>query len=658
MQKAFQIERTQAYPLGVCFQAEGLHISAVFDQKEQDGAGEKGVLLYDQEHREGVRLPFPEEYRVGSVYSMLLKGYQDRACSYLFYQGEELLQDPRCKQIDNPYRYGEARKSLPRCRVQDVRYRWEGDCRPAVPYQDMILYSLHVRGFTKHRSSQVRCKGTYAGIVEKIPYMKELGVTSVLLMPAYEFDELLPLESNAQPMSMEQAVASYRQELPASRETAGKEDGYRINYWGYQKGLYYIPKSGYAYGRDAVTEYKDMVRAMHQNGMEVLMQFYFPAEVSPLDMMDIMRYWVTEYHIDGFQLMGTDLPVELFVQEPLLSETKILTERRYHLKDGSSGHGRPAMGWLNDGFLYDMRRFLKGDDNLINSFLFHIRHNTPEARVVNYMAKWDGFRLADLVSYDRKHNEQNGEDNQDGNDYNCSWNCGAEGKSRKKSILKLRTRQMKNAMSLLFLSQGTPLLYSGDEFGNTQEGNNNPYCQDNAVSWVKWNRTESGRELLDYTKMLIRLRKEYPVLHSAEPLRGMDYLSCGYPDLSFHGKEAWSPDTGPASRTMGLLYCGAYGRTKGEKGDDLLYIGVNMHWISHTLGLPQPPRGKMWQMAASTYEREEAEPAGTDNPQEIRVEPRTIEIYTLRDCPEPEGMKNKRKANAKNLEPKEVSTHE
>lgn len=644
MQKAFNIEKTQAYPLGVCFQPEGMHISAVFEHTDKNSIHkETGVLLYDKKHKGGIQIPFPKENRVGSVYSMLLRGYQERDCSYLFYQGDHFFQDPHCRQIENPHRYGAVKKSLPKCKVNDSLYDWEGDCQPHIPYEDTIFYSLHVRGFTKHRSSNVKCKGTYAGIVEKIPYLKELGITSILLMPAYEFDEILLQEKSTQSMSMEQAAESYMHKIPAQTDDTAKEHTYKINYWGYQKGLYYIPKSGYAYSKDAVTEYKNMVKSMHQNGIEVLMQFYFPPDISAIEMTEIMKYWVLEYHIDGFHVMGVDLPVDLFLQEPLLTETKLLTEQQYTLRGHTSMMNGRYLGWMNDGFLYDIRRFLKGDDNMINSLLFHIRNNCPEAGVVNSVARWDGFRLADLVSYDRKHNEANGENNQDGTDYNCSWNCGTEGRSRKKSILELRTRQMKNAMSLLFLSQGTPLLYSGDEFGNTQEGNNNPYCQDNATAWIKWNQKENGRELLDYTKMLIQLRTKHPILHNATPLKGMDTLSCGYPDISFHGREAWRPDTSPFSRSVGIMYCGYYGQINGIKDDTLFYIGINMHWESHYLGLPQPPKGKMWTLLSSTFPHDDACPVSEGSSQEVKIAPRTIEIYTLKDCPIEEAVKSKRK---------------
>lgn len=643
MQKELEIIKAQVYPLGVCFEPGGMHIAAVRRMSEcGQETNEFGVILYDRRHKDGVRIPFPKESRVGSVYAMLLKGYHDKTCSYLFYCGEQVWQDPYCKKIENSYKYGVARDSLPRCMAPEESYDWGDDRALGLSYEEMILYTLHVRGFTKHRSSGVKCKGTYQGIVEKIPYLKELGITSLLLMPAYEFDEIMAQENSSFVMTLEQAAASYKQ-LPAQSDAMTQEGEYqtaakscKVNYWGYQKGLYYVPKSGYAYGRDAITEYKDMVKALHGNGIEVLMQFYFPKEIAPTDMAEILKYWVLEYHIDGFHVLGMDLPVEMLAKDPFLSDTKILTDQAYRPDSGDCMMKKRRVGWLSESFMYDMRRALKSDDNMINPLVFHVRNNSADVGIINYIAKWEGMRLMDLVSYDRKHNEQNGEDNQDGTDYNCSWNCGAEGKSRRRNVMDLRLRQMKNALSLVFLSQGTPLLYSGDEFGNTQEGNNNPYCQDNAVAWVKWNQSKEGGQLLDYTKMLIKLRKSHPILHSGAALRGMDYLPCGYPDISFHGREAWRPDTGPASKVIGILYCGQYGEIDGRKDDALFYIGINLHWKPHHMGLPQPPKGRSWVLYSSTDAGEKPAEAGEKGAvealQEIYVGPRSIVIYMAQNC--------------------------
>lgn len=622
MQKTFQVkqvERARMFPLGVSFEEEGLRISAVCE-----GTEEAGIVLYDRKHREGVRVPFPENCRVGAVRAMMLSGYQDRKCSYLFYRGEEVYQDPCCKRVENLCGYGMRKSSMPRCQVVSEGYEWGNDENVHIPYEEMILYALHVRGFTKHRSSGVKHRGTYAGVAEKIPYMQELGINMALLMPTYEFDEVMP-ENTAQ--TIEQAVLSYKQELSEPGEEAQKNP--RINYWGYQPGLYYVPKSAYACSKDAAGEFKDMVRAFHRAGIGVSMQFYFPAEMRTADILDVLKYWVLEYHIDGFHLMSGGLSMETIAGEPLLADTMLLTGE-WNARRGEEG--RSNVSWLSDGFLYDMRRFIKGDDNMINQFLYYIRENRAENGVVNSIARWDGFRLMDLVSYERKHNEENGEDNADGMDYNCSWNCGVEGKSRKKGIQELRLRQMKNAVTILFMSRGIPLLYSGDEFANTQEGNNNPYCQDNDIAWIKWNQTSMGRELLEYTKYMIGMRKAHSILHSKSLLRGTDTLPCGFPNVSFHGREAWRPDTSPASRYMGIMYCGYYA-AEGEREDEyFFYIAVNMHWQVNYMGLPKLPKGRCWVYRASTGKEipEIEEDAAS---QEICVPPRTIVLCTTKEVP-------------------------
>ncbi len=623
MQRTWNVVATSIYPLGVCFLPEGLHIAAVCEQKT-----ECGLLLYDKNHKEGIRVPFPEDFKKGTIRAMLLKGYQDRKCSYLFYEGNRVFQDPYAKALEDRYPYGEEKKELPRCKVSEESYDWQNDRMTPVPFEESIFYLLHVRGFTKHRSSGVRKKGTYAGLAEKIPYLKELGITAALLMPAYEFDEIL--SEQTQPLSMEQAAAAYKAE-PVRME----EKPRRLNYWGYQKGLYFMPKYAYASQHDAVREFKDMVKAFHQNQIEVMMQFYFPPEIDSIHILEILKYWVLEYHVDGFQLMGVQIPMPLLCKEPLFAETKLLYDKDLSgcERNRVSGRNRAVtrnFGLMHEAFLYDIRKLLKGDAGMIDRLMYLWRENDPEKGIVNYIAKQDGFRLYDLVSYNQKHNEANGESGQDGNDYNYSWNCGIEGTTRKKNILALRMRQMKNAMTFVLLAQGTPFIYGGDEFGNTQEGNNNPYCQDNPICWVKWNLLKTNEPLFAYTKELISLRKAFPILRCRELLRGTDYISCGYPDISFHGKEAWIPDTGQESRSLGILYCGRYAQ-KAEDGDDgFLYIGINMHWEPYRFALPQMAKDTEWVGIASsgiseqTQDAMETDDAG--NFQHITVSPRTIVI--------------------------------
>ncbi len=613
MQKSFHVAASSIYPLGAYFVPQGLHISAVCEKNT-----ECGVLLFDKKHKNGVRVPFLPESRKGNVYAMLLKGYQDRDCSYLLYQGEKLFQDPYAHELVNERKYGEKKEIPARCKALNCAYDWDGDRAPQIPFEEGIFYLLHVRGFTKHRSSGVKAKGTYAGIVEKIPYLKELGVTSLLLMPSYEFDEVL--QKNKDALSMEEALASYKEPLQEK-----ESENTRINYWGYQEGLYFIPKYAYSFHKDAVTEFKDMVKALHKSGIEVMMQFYFPPTVEHVKILRILKYWAMEYHIDGFHLMGADIPMQMICKDPLFTDTKLLGEHDISYMQHTENPFR-NFGFMNEAFLYDIRKLLKGDANMINRLLCLCRENAPDKGVVNYIAKQDGFRLCDLVSYDKKHNEDNGENNEDGTVYNYSWNCGVEGKTRKKAILDMRLRQMKNAMIFVLLSQGTPLLYSGDEFANSQDGNNNPYCQDNAVCWIKWNQSKMGEELLAFTKGLIRFRKENPIFHMRMPLRGMDYLSCGYPDISFHGKEAWRPETGYESRSLGIMYSCRYGQTSETDEGEFIYIGINMHWEPYVFGLPQMPKEKEWVRLFSTNASAQPE----EDEKKISVPPRTIAVYGTR----------------------------
>lgn len=626
MHKYFNITFSSAYPLGVRFVPEGLHISAVC--KKKTGFG---IILYDRKNKSGIKIPFPEEFKRGNVYSMLLEGYQDRSCSYLFYQGDELIQDPYAMALENDRSYGEKKDSPSRCKVQEHIYDWTGDVSLTYPFEDSIIYMMHVRGFTRHKSSGVKYKGTYAGMVEKIPYLKDLGITAVLLMPSYEFDEVFKEE---QFMSMEQAAAEYS---GLNLKESNKSDmPVRINYWGYQEGLYFVPKYAYSYNKDAVTEFKDMVKAMHQNGIEVMMQFYFPALISHIMITEVLKYWVLVYHIDGFQLMGVDIPMQMLRREPLFAQTKLIGEKddySVNISEAEQSDKEPIyknFAYLNDAFMYDMRKLLKGDANMVDSLMAFCRKNYEDRGVINFIARQNGFCLYDLVSYNNKHNEANGENNKDGTDENYSWNCGVEGKTRKKGVVELRMRQMKNALSFVMLSQGTPLICSGDEFANSQDGNNNPYCQDNSVCWLQWNRLNTNKELFNFIKQLINLRKSHSILHMRAPLIGMDYASCGFPDISFHGKDAWIPETGTQSRSLGIMYCGLYGEDEGLTDNCLLYMAVNMHWEPYHFGLPQISKGLEWTQLMTTYEPAQKYKV-TGQEKIIEAPPRSIVIYGVRE---------------------------
>ena len=295
----------------------------------------------------------------------------------------------------------------------------------------------------------------------------------------------------------------------------------------------------------------------------------------------------------------------------------------------------------NDDFMYAVRHFLKSDEGSLLPALGSLRKNPRQTGVINYVTNYSGFTLADLVSYDRKHNEDNGEENRDGENYNVSWNCGFEGRTRKKSVQELRGRQMKNAMLLLLTSQGTPMIVSGDEFGFSHGGNNNPYCQDNGVSWLNWRLQETNQEFFSFVKQAIAYRKKHPVLHRPDELAMMDYIACGYLDLSYHGEEAWKLKADNLSRQAGLMYCGCYAKTDRKNDDNFIYIAYNMHWEEHDFALPSLPAGLKWTRVLDTAAKENG--VQDENGKTAAVKGRSVQILESREKTEKEKQKAGRK---------------
>lgn len=582
--------RKKPYPLGAHIEGSEVRFSFV------SRAADCGILLYDRKSgRLSRKIPFAKEDRVGNVCCKAVGGVDTKACTYLFYQGDKLVPDERGRVFPKRLPYGRQRN------LEDMKagflteeFDWGEDVPPRTAYHEALVYCLHVRGFTKHASSNVKDKGTFSGLKEKIPYLKEIGVTTVELQPAYEFTEV-PLKEE---LSAHCACLA---------EPTGEGTPCRLNYWGYKKGFYYAPKTAYAASGDSVREFMELVKALHENDMELVMQFYFPREVKHSEILDILCFWVLEYHVDGFHLLGEDLPADMLARDDVLADTKLW----YHGFDTDSLYARheeplcPHVAEYNDAWYYDMRRFLKGDGNMLGGVLYHMRHIPPKAGAIHYLTNYYGFTLADMVSYDYKHNKANGEEGRDGTDYNCSWNCGEEGPTRRKGVRALRLKQMKNAFCLLLFAQSTPLIFMGDEFGNSQRGNNNPYCQDNPVTWLDWSGIGRNRELHEFWKMLVEFRRRNPILHPARELRLMDYIACGYPDLSYHGRHAWQPDMEGDFRHIGIMLCGKYAKSCTEEDGDFLYIAMNMHWESHEVALPRLPKGMDWKLAFST------EPKGT-----------------------------------------------
>lgn len=553
------------YPLGAHCEGDGIRFSFA---SEKDACG---VIIYDKQSKEKLEeIPFPSESKIGNIHCSYLTKYDPSEILYLFYEGDSIVSDRRGVVYADTKPYGEC------CSTEDLKagfitedFDWAEDRVLRIPYEKSIVYLLHVRGFTQHPSSEVAHRGTFKGISEKISYLQEIGVTCVELQPAYEFQET------------EEALS-------------------KLNYWGYKRGFYYAPKAAYAAG-NPVTEFKELVRELHQNGIELVMQFYFPKEVSVLEIPDILHYWVMEYHVDGFHLIGEELPADYLALDPMLADTK-LWYHHFHtdfLYERNKKIGYRNLASYQDDYLYDMRRFLKGEQDMVKSVMYHMRHIPAQTGRIHYLSNYYGMTLMDMVSYDRKHNEENGEENRDGNDYNESWNCGEEGNSRDEKVISLRIRQLKNAMCLLMFCQSTPLIFMGDEFGNSQKGNNNPYCQDNEVTWIDWTDRERNAEICAFWKQLLEIRKAHPVLHQVSEPQVRDYLGYGFPDLSYHGKEAWCPENGKYSRCFGMMYCGKY--IKQQSGEDcFFYIGMNADWEVHELALPKLPEGLQWQRLLHT----------------------------------------------------------
>lgn len=628
-----KITKGNPFPLGAKKEDKSIDFSYV--SRETDC----GVVLFDKDTlKEKQKIPFPPAYTVGDVHFMRISGISMENTAYCFYEKERYVTDSRARAFCGGHVYGREEAWEKAARPAEFilqEYDWGRDENPHIAYGESFCYCLHVRGFTRHVSSRVRAKGTFAGLVEKIPYLKELGVTTLELQPVYEFAEVEKWTASENPyISMEpllsEPAAAARKMQPASMDGAEAESG-RLNYWGYTRGFYYSPKNSYAYTKDAVTEFKDMVKALHRNGMEVILQFYFTDDEPEQEIAEILHYWVMEYHVDGFHLKGAQIPAGILAKDPALAKTKLWyygfpDKKQDGFMYGTAGEER-RMAEYGDAYRYDMRRFLKGDEGMLPAVMYHLRHNPADCGQINYLTNYDGFTLMDLVSYDRKHNEENGENNQDGADYNASWNCGQEGKSRKKSVLSLRKRQIKNALLLLFFSQGTPLIFMGDEFGNSQGGNNNPYCQDNEITWLNWRNLEPNREIFSFVKELAAARREHPVLRQDREVRLMDYGACGYPDASYHGAAPWKPDTAGCSRQLGVMYCGKYVMKDRTHCDDFFYVAYNLHWEPFSFALPRLPKGRRWEVFTASAAVQEKEAIEEQEQQQAVLSGRCICVF-------------------------------
>ena len=523
-----------------------------------------------------------------------------------------------------------------------------GDDRPLkIPIRDTIIYETHIRGLTCHPSSQVKHPGTFQGLIEKIPYLKELGITAVELLPIQEFDEW---------------------EIMRKDPTSGKQ---LMNYWGYSTISFFAPKGRYSSSGamgEQVREFKKMVRELHKAGIEVILDVVFNHtaegdETGPtlcfrgldntiyylLDdggrsyrnysgcgntlncnhplvrgfILDCLLYWVVEMHVDGFRfdlasILGRDQDgrilenpplIERIAENAVLRDTKIIAEA-WDAAGAYQVGSFPGTRWAewNGRFRDDVRCFWRGDSGMVpqlatrlagSSDLYKESGRSP-FHSINFVTCHDGFTLHDLVSYNTKHNEANGEENRDGGNENISCNYGVEGETDDGEINTIRTRQIKNFLATLMLSQGVPMLLGGDEFRRTQRGNNNAYCQNNEISWYDWNLLQKYRETFRFTKEIIAFRKRHPSLRRARFFTGRDNALNGIPDINWHGTALNKPDWSKKSRSLACLIDGSRLETDAEYDDNDLYLIFNTSEKSLAFSLPKLPSGRKWWRAIDT----------------------------------------------------------
>ncbi len=659
-----QIHPGQPYPLGATIVREDDGTSGVNFSVFSANATAVDLLLfdhYDDEHPRQIVPLSPARNKTYYYWHVYIRGIGDGQVYAYRVQGpylpEEGLRFNANKVLLDPYTRGVAyganwsrvdalglsdntRSALKSVVVDSSRYDWQGDRPLQRPMDETIIYEMHVRSLTAHPSSGIRCPGTYRGIIDKIPYLRSLGVTAIELLPVQQFDE--------------QEVSHVN---PLTREPLK-------NYWGYAPLAYFSPHLAYGCQQDArstVDEFRDMVKALHSAGIEVILDVVFnhtgeAGERGPTIcfrglengayymlkpdrrfyqdfsgcgntvscnhsivrrlILECLCYWVREYHIDGFRfdlasvlsrdedgepLRPGESPILWEIDsEPVLAGTKLIAEAwdAAGLYELGSFTGDRWAEW-NGRFRDDVRRFVRGDPGAVRDLawrmtgsfdVFRFKPSYVSHRSINYVTCHDGFTLADLVSYNTKHNEANGEDNRDGADYNLSWNCGAEGPTNDPQVQALRRRQAKNLVALLMMARGTPMILGGDEMGRTQKGNNNAYCQDNDISWFDWRMLQQNADLWRFAAEMIALRRRHRTLTADHVLRAKHYEDLLNEGVSFHGTIQHQPDWGHESRALAM-------ELHAVEGDQAFYIIANAN--SQGLRFELPP-SQSWKRIVDT----------------------------------------------------------
>mgnify|MGYP001026235824 FL=1 len=577
-------------------------------QKKDDAViftfeGEKeencSILFYGKKAEPVCKILVPEEYCRGSVRSVAVTGKLWKNLRYNYEINGKIITDTYATRIIGREKWNDKTRSEKDYFICGGAYPqafdWENDRQPEIKRQQMVMYKLHVRGFSMEDTSCPRKeRGTFRAITDKIPYLKKLGITTIELMPAYEFEEQVIPKKTVLPDYLK--WESHGEDLIKPESVQPVE---KINYWGYVPGNYFAPKASYSSSADAASEFRELVHTLHENGMECVMEFYFAPGMNQNVILDALRFWVREYHVDGFHLQGDSLPVTAAAQDLLLSRTKLFYTHfdPILLENAKKYH---HLYVYSDEYLYPARKMLNHMEGNLNEFFCQQRKQNSVEGFVNYITNNNGFTLWDLFSYCEKHNLENGEDNCDGNSFNYSSNCGVEGNTRKRYIDNLRKKQVRNALAMEFLAQGVPLVLGGDEFLNSQQGNNNAYCQDNKTGWLNWKKQKKETWLSEFIKNLTDFRREHPIISSEHPMELNDYGRKGFPDLSYHGESAWISSIPADRQAAGILYCGEYEKKTDQTPDDYIYIGYNFHsGLSH-LALPKLPQNKKWYLLMTT----------------------------------------------------------
>ena len=616
------IKRTPFMGYGAKDHKEGTYFAA-----KLPCINECGVLIYDTDKKNApTKIAFNRLCAVGNVYSCIVKGLDLKGKAYRFFADDKVFPDEYSRKILGNEIFGNKVKEkdiLSQTGSDKVPSGWAEDVLLEIPYENSLIYEAHVRGLTMADPNVRKNNGTFAAIEGKIPYLKSLNITALLLMPVYEFIEREV--SSDVTVSLKRSKTEFRDPSEASK----------VNYWGFCKAFPFAVKRSFSSSEDAEYEFRHLVRKLHLNGIECILTVHSDVAESFDKMRDLLHFYTESFHVDGFRILGGRSYFEELVKDPFLKRSKLIFEdidTGVIQSEGLSVYRNVSV--LGEAFSRNARRFLKSDEDTVSFMSYAVRENSRFWSPIRNITDFSGFTLKDLFSYNRKHNEANNEENTDGTDYNYSWNCGVEGPTNKRSVLGLRMKLYKNAMLLLFLSQGTPLLVAGDEILNSAEGNNNPYCQDNTVGWVSFENKKANKEFKEFVRNLSSFRKRHSILHQPGELKLFDYLSCKLPDVSFHSEEAWKMDQNPASREFAVLYCGQYARQYTGKTEDSIYVIYNMHWEKADFVLPvQGPQAK-WSLLYSTdgstddsFNEEKARPLSGG---EFKAAERSISILLLK----------------------------